>query len=119
MQEILSQNNIWRNFNFNKENNSKHVRWKITFIRGQADGTNEICYRHAIIQSKQRHIIIEITVTKLLRYRSQYEACLGAHWVIATIVLTKRNLDHEPHEAFDLDTQWRRKKIMRLWRNEN
>jgi hypothetical protein len=110
MQEILSKKIInfifERNFVVKKRRapHDNNIELGITFIGGQTDGTDEVCYRHAIVESKQRHIIIEITVTKFLRYRSQYEARLGAHRVIATIVLAECNLDHEPHEAFDLES---------------
>lgn len=62
----------------------------ITFVSGQTDGSNEVCYRHAIVKSKQSHVTIEVTVAELLWDRSQYESRLGTCSVVASVVLAER-----------------------------
>lgn len=73
----------------------------ITFVRRQTDRSNVVGYRHAIVEPQQRHVVIEVAVAELLGDCTQYESRLWSHAVVASIVLAKRHLNHEPHESFD------------------
>lgn len=69
-------------------------------VRRQADRPYEVCYRHAIVKSQQRHVVVEIAVAEFLRNRSQHEPRLRAQAVVAAIVLAERHFDHKPHKSF-------------------
>lgn len=49
-----------------KAREKDNENYVITLIRRQADWSNVVSYRHAIVKPKQCHVVIEITVAELL-----------------------------------------------------
>lgn len=73
----------------------------ITSIFRQADWSDEVGDRHAIVKSQQCDVFIEVAVAELLGNCTQHKSGFGAHAVIAPVVFAERHFDHEPHESFD------------------
>lgn len=72
---------------------------KLTWIGRQADRPNEVGYRNAVVQPQQRDVVVKVEEAELLGDGSQHEPGLRPDGVVATVVLSKRHLDHEPHET--------------------
>lgn len=70
-----------------------------TFCRWQADGPNEFGDWYTVVQSQQSHIVIEVREAKRLWNGAQHKPCLWPRFIIASIVLTKSDFDHEPHKT--------------------
>lgn len=70
-----------------------------TFFGWQTDGSNEFGDWYTVIESQQSHIIIEIWETKRLRNGAQHKSRLRPCFIITSIVLTKSDFDHKPHET--------------------
>lgn len=73
----------------------------ITVVVRQADWSDEVGDWHAIVESQQRDVFIEVAVAELLGDRAQHESGLRTHAVVASIMFAERHFDHEPHESFD------------------
>lgn len=83
------------------EKEGRRSDYVITVVVREADWSNEVGDWHAIVESQQRDVFIEVAVAELLGDRAQHESGLGTHAVIASIMFTERHFDHEPHESFD------------------
>lgn len=85
----------------------------LTFFGWQTNRPNGVGHGHAIVQSQQGNVIVEIGTPELMQNCPQHITRLWLLSVIASIVLTKCHANHEPYKPEESNVDINR--LLPIW----